>query len=199
MAYQYLKFFHVLGAVLMGAGLIGVWISDLRSRQLRDDIIPFAEAIRNIALFYNGLTFPGALMMLVTGVWLVVEFYGGLEFIKVPWLAGMIFLFLFEFIEGNSITRVYFVKVGRITEQSLKAGQITPELKKVTAQHLPTFTHFLDLPILFLIIALAVLKPTDWTTFFYGSTLAIVTATFFSVYIPSKYPWNSDTATTAGV
>lgn len=197
MGYLFLKFFHVLGAVLMGAGLIGVWISDLRSRQSREDIVPFAEAIRNIALFYNGLTFPGALIMLVTGIWMVVEFYGGLDFVKVPWLAGMIFLFLFEFIEGNSITRLYFVRVGRITEESLKAGYITPELKTLTAKHLPTFTHFLDLPILFLIIALAVLKPTDWMTFTYGAILAIATATFFTLYIPSKYPWKSGCAKAA--
>jgi hypothetical protein len=35
MSYTLLKFAHTLGAILMGAGLIGVWLSDLRSRQLR--------------------------------------------------------------------------------------------------------------------------------------------------------------------
>ncbi len=36
MEYGLLRFFHVLGAILMGAGLIGVWMADLRSRQLHD-------------------------------------------------------------------------------------------------------------------------------------------------------------------
>ncbi len=36
MDYGLLKFFHILGAVLMGGGLIGVWMSDLRSRQLHE-------------------------------------------------------------------------------------------------------------------------------------------------------------------
>jgi len=33
--YPLLKFFHLLGLTLMGAGLIGVWFADLRSRQVR--------------------------------------------------------------------------------------------------------------------------------------------------------------------
>jgi hypothetical protein len=41
--YPVLKFFHLLGVVLMGAGLIGVWYADLRSRQLRE-LSVFAEA-----------------------------------------------------------------------------------------------------------------------------------------------------------
>jgi len=36
MTYPVLKFLHLLGLVLMGAGLIGVWYADLRSRQLRE-------------------------------------------------------------------------------------------------------------------------------------------------------------------
>ena len=58
--YGLLRLFHILGAVLMGAGLIGVWMADLRSRQLRE-LAPFAEAVRNIAVFYDGFVVPGAL------------------------------------------------------------------------------------------------------------------------------------------
>jgi quinol monooxygenase YgiN len=45
MEYGILKFVHVLGAVLMGGGLIGVWIADLRSRQL-SELKPLSEAVR---------------------------------------------------------------------------------------------------------------------------------------------------------
>ena len=61
-----------------------------------------AEAVRNITLFYDGLVVPGALLLLGSGTWLIIEFYGGWAFLEVPWLAGMVLLFAFEFVEGNS-------------------------------------------------------------------------------------------------
>ena len=48
-----------------------------------------------------------------------VQYYGGWDFIKVPWLTGMIALFAFEFIEGNTITRLYFMKLRRMTDEAL--------------------------------------------------------------------------------
>lgn len=66
MAYAVLKLTHIIGAILMGAGLIGVWVSDLRSRQLRD-LTAFSEAVRNIAIFYDGVAVPGALILLASG------------------------------------------------------------------------------------------------------------------------------------
>ena len=59
MTYPLLKFVHLLGLTLMGAGLIGVWFADLRSRQVRQLLI-FAEAVRNIRVLYDGLVVPGA-------------------------------------------------------------------------------------------------------------------------------------------
>jgi hypothetical protein len=79
--------YGLFGAVLMGGGLIGVWMADLRSRQLRE-LTPFSEAIRNIAVFYDGLVVPGALLLLVSGTWLIVQFHDGWNFLWTPWLAG---------------------------------------------------------------------------------------------------------------
>jgi Predicted integral membrane protein (DUF2269) len=110
MEYSLLKFFHILGAVLIGSGLIGVWMADLRSRQLYE-LKPFSEAVRNIAVFYDGFVVPGALLLLISGTWMIVKFYGGWNFVQVPWLAGMVGLFAFEFIEGNKITRLYFMRL----------------------------------------------------------------------------------------
>ena len=53
MTYAVLKLAHVVGAIVIGAGLIGVWVCDLRSRQVRD-LPAFAEAVRTIAVFYDG-------------------------------------------------------------------------------------------------------------------------------------------------
>ncbi len=40
MTYSLLKLTHLIGLALMSAGLIGVFVSDLRSRQLQDLILP---------------------------------------------------------------------------------------------------------------------------------------------------------------
>lgn len=191
MEYSLLKFLHILGAVLMGAGLVGVWMADLRSRQLRD-LAPFSEAVRNIAVSYDGLVVPGALLLLASGVWMIIKFYGGWSFLQIPWLAGMIFLFAFEFIEGNTVTRLYFMRLRRLTRAALAAGSVTPELRRARGETLPTFTHFLDLPMLFLIIALGSLQPTTWTLFLVGAVAALVLATVLTIAIPRLYPWAAE-------
>ncbi len=56
MTYELLKLAHIIGAVLIGGGLIGVWLSDLRSRQLRD-LVRFSESVRNIAVFTTASLF----------------------------------------------------------------------------------------------------------------------------------------------
>ena len=172
----------------MGAGLIGVWYADLRSRQVRD--LPlFAETIRQIAVFYDGLVVPGALLLLGSGTWLIVTVYGGWAFLRMPWLAGMVALFAFEFIEGNTITRLYFMRLRRLSMAALAQGSTTPELKSAREEHLPTFTHFLDLPILFVIVALGAMRPNTWALFLVGTILAIVAATGLALAIPRMYPF----------
>ena len=188
MTYLLLKYGHLLGAILMGAGLIGVWIFDLRSRQLRE-LNALAETVRNIAVFYDGLVVPGALLLLASGTWMSAQFYDGWNFVKVPWLLGMVVLFAFEFVEGNTITRLHFMRLLRLTREALRVGAVTPELEEVRARAVPTFTHFLDLPILFLIVALGAIRPTDWTLFTVGTVTALVTATALTLYIPKLYPW----------
>lgn len=190
MTYTLLKFAHVLGAVLIGGGLIGVWLSDLRSRQSRDPGL-FAEATRNIAVFYDGVVVPGALILLFSGTWTTVGFYGGWNFLNIPWLAGMIALFAFEFIEGNTVTRLYFMRLRRISREALSAGRSTPELEKERGKLVPTFTHFLDLPMLVLLIALGVIKPDTWSLFIIGSIIAIGIAVTLTVCMRKLYPWGA--------
>jgi uncharacterized membrane protein len=188
MTYEILKLFHLIGAVLIGAGLIGVWLSDMRSRQVRD-LSRFSEAVRNIAVFYDGIVIPGALILLTSGTWLVTEFFGGWDFVSVPWLAGMVYLFVFEFVEGNTVTRLYFMRLRRLTQEALSIGTFTPQLEKARAENVPTFTHFLDLPILFLIISLGALKPQSWSLFIVGSLIALAIAVALTLLVPRLYPW----------
>jgi hypothetical protein len=173
----------------MGAGLIGVWYADLRSRQVRD-LAVFAEHVRQVAVFYDGLVVPGALLLLGSGTWLIATVYGGWAFLGMPWLAGMVALFAFEVIEGNTITRLYFMRLRRLTRAALAQGSAMRELERARQEHLPTFTHFLDLPILFLIVALGAMRPNTWRLFGVGLALAVVTATVLTLVIPRLYPFD---------
>lgn len=165
-----------------------MWLSDLRSRQVRE-LPRFAEAVRNIAVFYDGVVVPGAILLLVSGTWLIVEFFGGWAFVKIPWLAGMVALFALEFIEGNTITRLYFMRLRRLANEAQKVGGFTSQLERARAESVATFTHFLDLPILFLIVALGVIKPDTWALFIAGVLASVVIATALTIYIPKLYPW----------
>jgi uncharacterized membrane protein len=189
--HAWLKFAHLLGLVLMGAGLIGVWIADMRSRQVRD-LHGFAEAVRNVAVFYDGVVVPGAVLLLVSGTWLIVAYYGGWAFLGIPWLAGMVALFAFEFVEGNTVTRAYFMRLRRLTREALRVGCFTPELERARAESAATFTHFLDLPILFVIVALGALRPDTWRVFALGTVLAVTVAAALTFWVPRLYRWGAE-------
>lgn len=193
MTYPVLRFLHLLGLTLMGAGLIGVWYADLRSRQVRE-LPVFAEAVRSIAVLYDGLVIPGALLLLGSGAWLIVTVYGGWAFLGMPWLTGMVVLFAFEFIEGNTITRLYFMRLRRLAIEAVEHGKVTAELAEVRRHPVPTFTHFLDIPILFVIVALGAMRPNTWTLFVAGVLLALVAAAILALVIPRLYPFEPDRA-----
>jgi hypothetical protein len=71
----------------------------------------------------------------------------------------MILLFVIEFVEGNTITRLYFMRLRRLTNEALARGAATPELSSARQEQVPTFTHFLDLPMLLLILSLGAIRP----------------------------------------
>lgn len=187
-----LRFAHLIGLMLMSAGLIGVFVTDMRSRQARD-IQLFAQAVALIAQFYDGLVVPGALLLAGSGTWLIVSYYGGWDFLSVPWLAGMVLLFALEFIEGNTITRLYFMRLRRLARAALSEGRMTPELARARAEQLASFTHFLDLPVLLVIVSLGALRPSDWTQFAIGTAIAIAGASVLNYAVPRLYPWTGET------
>ena len=186
-----LRFAHLIGLMLISAGLIGVFVADMRSRQVRD-LKLFAQAVTLIAVFYDGLVVPGALLLLASGTWLIVSYHGGWEFLDVPWLVGMVFLFVFEFIEGNTITRLYFVRLRRLTRAALVERRFTRELARARAEQLPSFTHFLDIPILLVIASLGALRPNDWTQFVIATAIAVAVASLLNYVIPRLYPWGGE-------
>ena len=48
----------------------------------------FAECVRTIAVLYDGLVVPGALLLLGSGTWLIITVYGDWESLGMPWLTG---------------------------------------------------------------------------------------------------------------
>jgi uncharacterized membrane protein len=180
--YASLKLAHLLGAGLVGGGLIGVLLSDLRSRQI-PDLRQISFAIHDIPTLYNWFVIPGSVLLLVSGVWLIVLLYSGWEFLRVPWLTGMAFLFAFEFLEANTITRTYLMKLRWITRRALKAGHITAELEAARHAHVPTFMHFLHLPLFLVIVSLGVVRPVTWTLFTSGTVLSVLIATVLSIAV----------------
>jgi hypothetical protein len=99
----------------------------------------------------------------------------------------MVLLFAFEFVEGNTITRLHFMKLRRLTIEAVRQGHFTTELEQARAEPVPTFTHFLDLPILMLIVSLGALRPDTWTHFLVGSAVAVVVAIILTVALPRFY------------
>jgi uncharacterized membrane protein len=186
--YPLLRFAHLVGLMLISAGLIGVFVADMRSRQSRE-LNLFAQAVNLIAVFYDGLVVPGAILLAASGTWLIVAYYGGWDFLEVPWLVGMVALFLFEFVEGNTITRRYFTRLRRLTGEALAQGRVTPELARARSEQLASFTHFLDIPILTVIVSLGALRPESWIQFVIGTALAVAAASLLNYTIPRLYPW----------
>ena len=186
-----LRFAHLIGLMLMSAGLIGVFISDMRSRQVRD-VKLFAQAVTFFAMFYDGLVIPGALLLLASGTWLIVSYHGGWDFLREPWLVGTVTLFALEFIEGNTITRLYFMRLRRLARAALAKDRVTPELAGARAEQLASFTHFLDIPILLVIVSLGALRPSDWTQFVIGVVVAVAAASLLNYFVPRLYPWSGE-------
>jgi hypothetical protein len=66
---------------------------------------------------------------------------------------------------------------------------VTAELEEVRREHVPTFTHFLDIPLLFVIVALGAMRPNTWVLFAIGTTLALVAAAILALVIPRLCPF----------
>lgn len=190
MIYLVAKFAHLVGLTMIASGLIGVFVTDMRSRQLTE-LKTYAEVFRSTSVFYRGLVTPGGIVLLISGTYLVAEYHGGWEFIKTPWLAGMIVLFAYEFIEGNTLMRFHYRKLNRLIREAEAKGYITRGLERARDDNLTSFSHFLDVPNLMVLISLGAIRPATWMQFFIGLALALVVATILNYWLPRLYPWGT--------
>jgi uncharacterized membrane protein len=179
--YTVLRFSHIVGFILLGGGLLAVFVSELRAYRTRDIHI-FAEAAWYTATFYDGLVLPGAIVVGLSGLFLTLDL--GLGFFAEPWLVGMWGLFLFELIEGNTVTRVQFRRTLRRSRLALQSGELTTEHREEARTLLGQVTHFLDVPLFLVIVYCGAMRPGTWSHVLLAIVVALVAAFLLTAMVP---------------
>ena len=179
--YLLLTMAHMVGVVSLGGGLLAVFVSELRAYGT-DDLHRFAEAAWYTATFYDALVLPGAVLVATSGVLLVLEL--GVGFFSEPWLIGMWGLFLFEFIEGNTVTRIQFRRTLRRSRQALDVGRLSERDRAEARTRLGQAAHFLDLPLFLVIVYCGAMRPDQWGLVVGAIAAALVAAVSLTVVVP---------------
>ncbi|HNT38438.1 MAG TPA: DUF2269 family protein [Rubrivivax sp.] len=181
MSYGLLLAAHLLGAVALGSAIAALYVLDQRIARA-SDCGTLARAGRSAAAIVQRLLMPGVLLLAASGVGLVAGFYDGLGFVRIPWLAGMVGLFVFQSIWANTIKRRHGQRLGRLLAGRRAADRITPELERARRDPLALFGRRME-PLLFaLIVALGLLRPMAW-----GVVLAAIAAVLLLAALPALY------------
>ena len=179
--YLFLRLLHITGFIFLGGGLLAVLVSELRACRTTD-VHRFAEAAWYTATYYDALVLPGAVLVAVSGVLLISEL--GLGIFSEPWLVGMWGLFLFEFVEGNTITRRQFQRTLRRSHAALETGQLSPLDRAEARTTLGRVTHFLDLPLFLVIVYFGALRPDSWRHVLAAIGIALLTTVILAITVP---------------
>jgi uncharacterized membrane protein len=179
--YWLLRFAHIVGFILLGSGLLAVFVSEARAYRT-EDVHRFAEAAWYTATFYDTLAVPGALLVGLSGLLMSLELK--LDLLAEPWLVGMWSLFLFELIEGNTVTRLQFRRTLRRSRAALAAGKLSGEDRAEARTRLGQITHFLDLPLFLVIVYCGAMRPGSWTQVLTAVAAALVAAAILMVVVP---------------
>jgi uncharacterized membrane protein len=180
--YSLLKFGHIIGFILLGGGLLSVFISELQAYRTTDMRV-FAEAARYTAIFYDSLVISGALLVAITGYFLLREL--DLGFFEEPWVVGMWGLFLFEFIEGNTVTRAQFRNTLRVSNNAFDNGAaLTEDLRKEARSFLNKIVHFLDIPMFTVVVYCGTVRPDSWVHVLVAIGIGVLIAIVLALLVP---------------
>ncbi len=119
--------------------------------------------------------------MLITGPLLIWKL--GYNYFDTPWLTAMWGLFLFEFVEGNTLTRVQFRRTLRVSRCLPEDQPLTEETRR-DARTAGRLAHFLDLPLFSVIIYCGVARPDAWVDVGRAIGVAIIAALALMVVVP---------------
>jgi uncharacterized membrane protein len=179
--YSLIRLGHIVGFIFLGGGLLAVFVSELRAYRTAD-IHRFAEAAWYTATFYDALVLPGAVLVALSGLLLIFEL--GLGIFSEPWLVGMWGLFLFEFIEGNTITRRQFQRTLRRSREVLETGQLATQDREEARTPLGRATHFLDVPLFLVIVYFGAIRPDSWAHVLVAIAVALVASMILTAAVP---------------
>jgi uncharacterized membrane protein len=186
-SYQLLLVAHLLGAVLLGAAIVALWLVDGGIRRA-SNCGALARAGRRADALVKRVLAPGVLLLAGSGIWLVARYYGGWGFVRIPWLAAMAGLFVLQSVWANSVTRTHAQRMRRLLAGTRDADPLTPALQRARNEPLASFGQQLE-PLLFaLIVALGLLRPMDWGVVAVGCIAAALLAaaiTFYAVRPPT--------------
>ena len=179
--YHFLRFAHFAGFIFLGGGLLAVFVSEWRAYCATRPAV-FAEAAFYTAILYDFLALPGALMILVSGPLLIRQL--GLGYFDAPWLIGMWGLFLFEFIEGNTVTRVQFRRTLRLSRALAADEPLTEDKRSRARTPIGRLAHFLDIPLFSAIVYCGVVRPGSWAQVAGAIGIAIAAALALTFVVP---------------
>ena len=179
--YLVLRFFHHIGYILLGGGLAAVFISEWRGYSATR-AAAFSEAAFFTAILYDYVVVPGALTQVVTGPLLIWTL--GYNDFDTPWLTGMWGLFLFEFIEGNTLTRVQFRRTLKVSRSLAEGEPLTDEIRGRARTFIGRLAHFLDVPLFTVIVYCGVARPDSWLQVGTAIGIAITAALVLMSVVP---------------
>jgi hypothetical protein len=182
--YLLLRLLHFAGFIFLGGGLLAVFVSELRA-YLATETGSFVEAAQYTAIFYDGLVTPGAIMILISGPLLIDQ--TGIGYFTAPWIVGMWGLFAFEFIEGNTITRMQFQRTLRLSKLLPQDQPLTRERREGVRSFLGQFAHFLDIPLFLVIVYCGVVRPDDWKKVIIAIACAFTVAAILTLAVPRVF------------
>ncbi|SDE77547.1 DUF2269 family protein [Rhodospira trueperi] len=166
-----LKFGHLVGVILFGAGLLATFVVE-RQALMALDATRLTEALRYALRFNTVLTLPGAGVIAVTGTSLIIV--AGYWVPDHPWIAVMAGLFL---VQAGEITALGRVRTRRAWSRARAA--LAPDItlaKDGRTQVLsPGFraTHVLNLPVFGLIVFCGAVRPESWLVLLAAGSMAL--------------------------
>ena len=93
-------------------------------------------------------------------------------------------LFLFEFFEGNTVTRIQFRRTLRLSRPFAAGEPLTEEGRRRARTALGQIAHFLDLPLFAVIVYCGVVRPQQWSEVALALGLALSAAALLTLIVP---------------
>jgi len=180
-SYFLFRLMHFAGFIMLGGGLLAVFVSEWQAYRA-NGAPAFAESARYTAIFYDALALPGAVLLGVSGFFLIRRL--GVGWFDAPWLVGMWGLFVFEFIEGNTITRIQFRRTLRLSRSIGESEPLTEARRREARSLIGQVAHFLDIPLFSAIVYFGVVRPDSWSEAGAAIGLAVCVAALLTVFVP---------------